>query len=140
MTGFYYSEPEIVDEPFAPEITSEIPHEPSQDSYPTFSAEEMPSVQEDLGIQDAPVNISYCGFSFSANTDYVLNQSISSSGTCLTVNATNVTVDCQGKMINYSQVSQGAGINITGFNSSTIKNCNIVQGNSSQIQCACDIL
>ncbi|MEK6892163.1 MAG: NosD domain-containing protein, partial [Nanoarchaeota archaeon] len=61
------------------------------------------------------------------NTNYSLTKDASSEGTCMYVLANNVTLDCKGFDINYSQSVKGYGVNISNFNYSTIRSCNIVQ-------------
>ncbi len=63
---------------------------------------------------------------------YTLTENISSQGTCLTVSAENVTIDCNGYWINHSINGTDAmyGIYSNQFNT-TIKNCNIIDGNWS---------
>ncbi len=79
-----------------------------------------------------PADCTTIGNSGSLDTDngvYTLTSNITSSGTCLTVAAANVTIDCNGYWINYS-TGGGAttfGITTNQFNT-TIKNCNIVDG------------
>ena len=63
------------------------------------------------------------------NTQYNLTKNVASGGTCMYIMANNVTLDCKGFTINYSQSANGYGINNTGFNYSTIRSCNITQGN-----------
>jgi len=88
----------------------------------------MPVAEPPILIQ---ATVSDCGDLNNANTVYYLQNDVNSSGTCFNITANNVTLDCQGYMINYSRVSGGYGVNITGYNSTTIKNCIIVQGNPS---------
>jgi parallel beta-helix repeat protein/surface protein len=66
----------------------------------------------------------------SAGTTYTLTENITSTGTCLTVSAANVTIDCNGYWINYSTggAADTYGIDSDRFNT-TIKNCNIIDGN-----------
>jgi parallel beta-helix repeat protein len=52
---------------------------------------------------------------------YALNQSLSSNGTCITINSTNVTLDCKGYTIMGN--STGYGISNIGFKNVTVKNC-----------------
>jgi len=61
---------------------------------------------------------------------YTLTKNVSSIGTCFTVEAANVTIDCNGYWINYSTGgSTGTyGIHTNQFNT-TVKNCNIIDGN-----------
>jgi len=75
-----------------------------------------------------------CGVLNSPNTVYILQNDVSSSGTCFTIGADNVTLDGNGKLVNYSQVSVGYAVNNTGFDNVTIKNLVIEQGNSSNIR------
>jgi surface protein/parallel beta-helix repeat protein len=62
----------------------------------------------------------------SVGTTYTLTENISSQGTCLTISAANVTLDCNGYWINYTgnDVGDYFGIETNQFNS-TVKNCNI---------------
>jgi parallel beta-helix repeat protein len=66
-----------------------------------------------------------CGTLGSGN--YYLTQDVSSDGTCFTIAANSVTLDCKGYTISYSQTDAGDGIDINGYNSTTVKNCNIIQ-------------
>jgi len=64
-----------------------------------------------------------------ADTTYTLTQDVASEGTCFTIGAENVTLDCDGHTINYSQFSIGsAGVDVNGYSFATIRNCNLVQG------------
>lgn len=71
--------------------------------------------------------LSACGTALSANTVYTLNQTINNSGaTCLTISATNVTINCAGYSILGGNNTATYGIRITSTgNSSTIGNCTI---------------
>ena len=73
-----------------------------------------------------------CGTLNTTNGYYRMNQSVNSTGTCFTVSASNITLDCQGFNINYSTngSAYGYGIYSNQFNT-TIKNCNITDGNKS---------
>ena len=70
-----------------------------------------------------------CGELNSANTVYTLAQNVSSQGTCFTITQPNIILDCNGHWINYSI----NGLRIYGIYTNqlntTIKNCNIVDGN-----------
>ncbi len=77
------------------------------------------------------VDISSCQTLDSTNGVYTLTSDVSSNGTCFRIQANNVTLNCQGFMINYSINSRGSAINNSNHNSTTIKNCNIYQGNST---------
>ena len=81
---------------------------------------------------DSLKNLTSCKSSLWAeNTAYTLANNVNSSGTCMTIDANNVTLDCQGKMINYSRQTDGNSVSVTGYNYTIIKNCRIAQGNSS---------
>jgi parallel beta-helix repeat protein len=77
----------------------------------------------------APPNASGCDVLDQPNTVYTLTQNVSSSGTCFTIQADNVTLDCNGYTINYASSSTGYGIYIPGSSYATIKNCKIQQAN-----------
>lgn len=63
------------------------------------------------------------------NDSTQLNQSINSNGTCITFGADNIELDCAGYNITYANTSTGYGINATGRNNITIRNCNVYQAN-----------
>jgi parallel beta-helix repeat protein len=86
-----------------------------------------------LIIDYTPITIiDSCQSLISANTYYQLNQSVNSSGTCFSINASNITLDCNGFLINYSQGGLGYGVDIpSGNNSITVMNCNITEGTST---------
>ncbi|HJX50576.1 MAG TPA: NosD domain-containing protein, partial [Candidatus Nanoarchaeia archaeon] len=68
-------------------------------------------------------NVSNCGTLNIANNVYILNQSLTSSGTCIIIGADNITLDCDGHSI--TGTSTGNGISNNGYDNITIKNCNI---------------
>ena len=74
----------------------------------------------------------YCGPLNSANTVYTLTSNVSSNGTCFTITQPNITLDCNGYWINYSinGSNNAYGIYSNQFNT-TIKNCNVIDGNYS---------
>jgi parallel beta-helix repeat protein len=65
----------------------------------------------------------------SAETTYTLNGNITSAGTnCITIGASDITIDCQGDAINNTIYQGGNGIfNNGGYNGTTIKNCVITE-------------
>ena len=74
------------------------------------------------------VNIDDCETLDTADTIYILNQNVSSSGTCFSIAAHNVTLDCDGFTINYSSSSEGYGIDDSeGYDNLTITDCVIRQ-------------
>jgi len=94
----------------------------NQASFISFGGEES---------RTGTTSISSCQQLNSTNTIYELTQSVNSSGTCFNIKANNITLDCKGHTINYSQSSVGYAINITGYDSATIRNCNILHANTS---------
>ena len=77
-------------------------------------------------------NVSNCTTLSSDDETYIVNDSITSSGNCITINASNVILDCNGFQINFTN-STSPGIAITGYNQNnvTIKNCILWQENAS---------
>jgi len=75
--------------------------------------------------------IDACGTLSNDGATYTLNQSVSSSGTCFTIDANNITLDGNGYWINYSDTSDGYGITASSKTNVTIKNANIMQINES---------
>ena len=77
-----------------------------------------------------------CGF---VNSDLTLSSNITAAYNCLTLNASHITVDCDGKTIffhqNYSWMMESkSGINNTiGLTNVTIKNCNIIEKQNAGI-------
>jgi len=73
-----------------------------------------------------------CAVLNTSNSVYTLTGNASASGTCFTIGANNVTLDCAGYTVNYSTSALGYGVNNTGgYNFTTIKNCNFVEGSAS---------
>jgi len=89
--------------------------------FTTYSSEEVITSQ----------NISACGSLSTSDRIYNLTQNVSSAGTCFTIAANNVTLDCQGYAVNFSQSSPGHGVVANGYSNMTVKNCNIVGFNDS---------
>ena len=83
--------------------------------------------------QEIPVildpDIDACGTLGTAGATYVLNQSVSSTGTCFNVTAANVTLDCNNFGINYSSTTLGYGVYSNQFNT-TIKNAAFINQTS----------
>jgi len=71
-------------------------------------------------------DISMCMALSTSDTVYTLITNVSSDATCFTIEADNITLDCDGYTINYSKSSVGYAINNSGgYDNLTIKNCNI---------------
>ncbi|MBU4452413.1 MAG: LamG domain-containing protein, partial [Nanoarchaeota archaeon] len=81
-----------------------------------------------------PYGIYACQNLTRAGGSYILMQNVSSAGTCFTIKENNVTLDGAGYTINYSKTAAGYAIdNQLGYNFTTIKNANILQGNSTPL-------
>lgn len=79
--------------------------------------------------QSSSTSFSECGDLIAPNTVYTLINNVTSTGTCFNVYANNITLDCNGYMINYSSsAAVGYAFNSTGYNGTTIKNCIIKEG------------
>ncbi|MCK5063136.1 MAG: right-handed parallel beta-helix repeat-containing protein, partial [Candidatus Aenigmarchaeota archaeon] len=77
-------------------------------------------------------NIYVCMTLSTPDTVYTMTSNVSSDATCFTIEADNITLDCDGYMINYSQSSAGHAINNSdGYDNITIKNCNIITYSSN---------
>ncbi|MBS3175127.1 right-handed parallel beta-helix repeat-containing protein [Candidatus Woesearchaeota archaeon] len=80
---------------------------------------------------------SACGTLSTENAKYTLTQSVSSTGTCFTIGANNIVLDCNGYIVNYSTngISNNYGVdNGEGYDNITIENCNIFEGNGTTTQ------
>ncbi|MEM4215191.1 MAG: right-handed parallel beta-helix repeat-containing protein [Candidatus Pacearchaeota archaeon] len=65
------------------------------------------------------------------NEDVVLVSNVSCNGTAFIINASDVSIDCQGYTINYNLEEWGVGIDASvGLSNITIKNCIIASGNN----------
>ena len=87
------------------------------------------------GLASANTNVTDCGTLDTENELYTLNQPINSSFNCLNINASNITLDCQGYNITFGNASGGKGIFVddggeTGYDNITIQNCILVQNES----------
>jgi len=85
-----------------------------------------------LGEGDISKNITACDTLDIANTIYMLNESVNSSGTCFTIGAENVTLDCQNNIINYSQTANGYAVTSNLYNDTTVRNCDIEMGSTTR--------
>ncbi|MEM3814952.1 MAG: NosD domain-containing protein, partial [Candidatus Micrarchaeia archaeon] len=74
------------------------------------------------------IQITSCDILNQTGRKYVLTQNLSSSGTCFTITANNLTLDCQGHTINH--MGSGSGVYASGRTNITIKNCNIIGSTS----------
>ncbi|MBI5061181.1 MAG: right-handed parallel beta-helix repeat-containing protein, partial [Candidatus Aenigmarchaeota archaeon] len=77
------------------------------------------------------IGVSSCGSLGISDWVYVLTRDLNSTGTCITIGANNVTLDCNGYLINYSQLTTGYAVTATSKNYTTIKNCVVIQGNDT---------
>lgn len=69
-----------------------------------------------ISAQGAGTAVTACGALSSANTTYVLQNDISSAGTCLTLSASGITLDLNGHTITYDS---GASASVYGITSSS---------------------
>lgn len=69
------------------------------------------------------IGVTSCGVLSSSNTVYVLSNNLSSEGTCFTVDADNITLDCEGHSVSYSSLVSGYGLVNNGHDFLTLKNC-----------------
>jgi len=92
-----------------------------------YSVEGSRQIQGDVGA---------CGNLNTANTVYTLTANVNNDATCFTVQADNVTLDCQGYRINYSSAYNAYGVNNVGYNNTRIENCVFGQGNESVLYSA----
>lgn len=82
-------------------------------------------------------NISDCG-TISLSGNYVLNQSITSTGTCLTISADDVELNCNGNTIEYNTIGTSTRMGIDAISGTTprtnltIKNCILVKPTNLQ--------
>lgn len=65
-----------------------------------------------------------CG---TVNENITLTANVNSTGTCFTINATNITLDCNSFTINFTS---GYGVNASNHTNITIKNCKFFEKNS----------
>ena len=77
-----------------------------------------------------PEQVVSCGALGTPNRVYTLLNNVSSSGTCFTVSAQNLTIDCAGHEIDYATSAVGYGV-YSEYHNTTIKNCTIVGGSAS---------
>ena len=80
--------------------------------------------QGELCITQTAETISSCGTLGTANTIYMLDQNVNTAGTCFTITAENVTLDCSGYSITGNNASNTHGIYSDRFNTA-IGNCQI---------------
>lgn len=80
----------------------------------------------------ATVNINSCGNLNAASTEYVLQNDVSSTGTCFRILADNVIINGNGHKITHSITTPGYGVdNSGGYDAGTIKNVIIDSATSS---------
>lgn len=85
------------------------------------------SYDSDVGILYANIS-SFSNYTTREGCGYLdenktLSWNVSSTGTCFTINASNVVLDCAGNQITYGSTEQGNGINNNNYDNVTIKNC-----------------
>ena len=84
---------------------------------------------EDANIYSAYLEVTYTDSDTCGNLDAskTLANSVSSTGSCFNITAANVVLDCAGYNVLYGSSGNGAsfGVNISKYNETIIKNCNI---------------
>ncbi len=78
------------------------------------------------------VGITACTNLSGTNTAYILLNNVSSNSTCFTVQANNITLDCNGTSIFYGNISAGSGVVVDGIPNATIRNCLITDQQGGQ--------
>ena len=78
-------------------------------------------------------NVTTCGLASTDGATYTLLNSVSSTGTCFTIGANNITLTSNSSLnqINFSTTTAGYGIYNNGYSNITIKNLNITTKNTS---------
>ena len=78
-------------------------------------------------VSAEPIAIDSCGTLDQNDTTYILTANVSSSTTCFTIAANNVTLDCNGYNITFGQYYNyySYGVTITNYNYTTVQNCGI---------------
>ena len=78
-----------------------------------------------LSLAEVATQLTTCDNLTLADTTYTLQNDVSSTGTCFNINATNVTLDCNGKTVTGNNSVDKRAIDISGYNNITVKNCRI---------------
>ncbi|MBW2979781.1 right-handed parallel beta-helix repeat-containing protein, partial [Candidatus Woesearchaeota archaeon] len=74
---------------------------------------------------DAQIEVGDCGATITGDTTLGKNLSQTGSGTCITIGADDITLDCAGHNITGDQSSTSYGIDNNGKDNVTVKNCNV---------------
>ncbi len=93
-------------------------------SFTTYSTTNA----SDCGILDLQLNES--------EHTFVMDANLNATGTCFTVIADNITLDCAGHTINYSTRVQGNAVFAQDVSNFTMRNCVLLVGNSSRLPIA----
>ena len=86
-----------------------------------------------ISATSSAITLSACGQNLNASGSYLLNQSITSTATCLTTNSSDVEIDCAGFTITYGTAGGNSAFGINAIHSTasqvnlTIKNCIITK-------------
>jgi hypothetical protein len=90
------------------------------------------SFEREFNVTGVPTSLRSCGALNLTGETYTLENNVTSTATCFTIDADNVTLEGNGKLINYSLSSGGKGIeSADGHVNTTIKNVIIFQGGES---------
>jgi len=90
-----------------------------------------------ISATSSAITLSACGQNLNASGSYLLNQSITSTATCLTTNSSDVVIDCAGYTITYGTAGGNSAFGISALHPTasqinlTIKNCIITKPSAS---------
>jgi hypothetical protein len=114
----------------AENISSVIP-QANETPAEGHEASETP-ITSDFYVNTGKASFNSCQKLNSANKVYLLSKNIQDSATCLSIEANNVTLDCQGFRISYAATKPGYGIQVLGVNGTIVKNCTIIKQSKVQ--------
>ena len=115
-------------------ISVSQPSEPSDNSSQEEAQSELVQSSRSTSVERSIQAVVSCDSCASCTTctgtsgnECVLNQSITATGSCIVVGASNVAVDCNGRSINYSTSASGQGVSAVSRVNVTVRNCAITQ-------------
>jgi len=77
----------------------------------------------DTADSDCPNLIASCPYTIDVPGNYQLAGNLTSTGTCITINANDVTLDCENQSITGQDVTSTYGVTVSGKQNVTIQNC-----------------
>jgi parallel beta-helix repeat protein len=108
----------------------------SKDTRYTLQSETITSNRIDLARVNLfltnSINLTDCRILNVSNSTYTLTDDVSSDGTCYTIRADNITLDCKNHVILYANLTTGYGVlDDLGADNTLIENCQFHQYNES---------